>query len=187
MYPTLTLDNVYLAIGYYLRHRDTVDTYIRRMDEEAERLRREWEAAHPQKRNSVTEAFSYTTAATQKRRTQVSIPFCFLRRGNRSAELSSLGSNILWTMLRSQPIGYLQTFDGSTLKQVHLFALDGRDNNLGRESELAHRFAMQIAESGGSQCLRQQNAATATEPPRVKVVQCLPEMLIEMSSLGHID
>ncbi len=47
MYPTLMLDNVYLAIGYYLRHRDTVDAYIRRMDEEAERLRREWEAASP--------------------------------------------------------------------------------------------------------------------------------------------
>lgn len=49
MYPTLTLDQVYLAIGYYLRHRDTVDDYIRRMDEEAERLRREWEAEHPPK------------------------------------------------------------------------------------------------------------------------------------------
>ena len=49
MYPTLTLDHVYLAIGYYLRHRDTVDNYIRRMDEEAERLRREWEAEHPPK------------------------------------------------------------------------------------------------------------------------------------------
>jgi uncharacterized protein (DUF433 family) len=49
MYTTLTLDQVYLAIGYYLRHRETVDDYIRRMDEEAERLRREWEAEHPPK------------------------------------------------------------------------------------------------------------------------------------------
>jgi uncharacterized protein (DUF433 family) len=49
MYPTLTLDKIYLAIGYYLRHRDTVDDYIRRMDEEAERLRHEWEAEHPPK------------------------------------------------------------------------------------------------------------------------------------------
>jgi hypothetical protein len=47
MYTTLTLEQVYLAIGYYLRHRETVDDYIRRMDEEAERLRREWEAEHP--------------------------------------------------------------------------------------------------------------------------------------------
>jgi uncharacterized protein (DUF433 family) len=47
MYTTLTLDQVYLAIGYYLRHREIVDDYIRRMDEEAERLRRDWVAEHP--------------------------------------------------------------------------------------------------------------------------------------------
>lgn len=49
IYTTLTLDQIYLAIGYYLRHRETVDDYIRRLDEEAERLRREWEAEHPPK------------------------------------------------------------------------------------------------------------------------------------------
>jgi uncharacterized protein (DUF433 family) len=47
MYPTLTLDQVYLAIGYYLRHRDIVDAYIRRMDEEAERIQQEIEATYP--------------------------------------------------------------------------------------------------------------------------------------------
>jgi uncharacterized protein (DUF433 family) len=47
MYTTLTLDQVYLAIGYYLRHRETVDDYIRQMDAEGERLRQEWEAKHP--------------------------------------------------------------------------------------------------------------------------------------------
>lgn len=49
MYTTLTLDQVYLAIGYYLRHRETVDAYVRRMDEEGQRLRQEWEAEHPPK------------------------------------------------------------------------------------------------------------------------------------------
>jgi uncharacterized protein (DUF433 family) len=49
MYTTLTLDQVYLAIGYYLRHRETVDDYIRQMDKEAEQLRQEWEAEHPPK------------------------------------------------------------------------------------------------------------------------------------------
>jgi uncharacterized protein (DUF433 family) len=49
MYTTLTLDKVYLAIGYYLRHRQTVDEYIRRMDEEAEHIRQEWEAQYPPK------------------------------------------------------------------------------------------------------------------------------------------
>lgn len=49
MYTTLTLDQVYLAIGYYLRHRATVDAYIQRVDEEGERLRHEWEAEHTPK------------------------------------------------------------------------------------------------------------------------------------------
>lgn len=53
MYPTLTLDQVYLAIGYYLRHREKVDHYIHAMDAEAERLRREWESEHPR---TVTKA-----------------------------------------------------------------------------------------------------------------------------------
>jgi hypothetical protein len=39
--------NVYLAIGYYLRHRAEVDEYIRQQDEEAETFRREYEAKHP--------------------------------------------------------------------------------------------------------------------------------------------
>ena len=47
MYPTLTIDQVYLAIGYYLRHRDEVDGYIRRMDEEASRIQQETEADYP--------------------------------------------------------------------------------------------------------------------------------------------
>jgi uncharacterized protein (DUF433 family) len=47
MYTTLTPDQVYLVIGYYMRHRETVDDYIRQMDKEAERLREEWEAEHP--------------------------------------------------------------------------------------------------------------------------------------------
>lgn len=47
MYTTLTLDQIYLAIGYYLRHRETVDAYIHRMDKEAEQLQREWESEYP--------------------------------------------------------------------------------------------------------------------------------------------
>lgn len=53
MYPTLTSDQVYLAIGYYLRHRDVVDAYIRRMEEQADQLEREWKSEHPP---TVTEA-----------------------------------------------------------------------------------------------------------------------------------
>ncbi|MCC6613033.1 MAG: DUF433 domain-containing protein [Anaerolineae bacterium] len=46
-YPSLSLEDVYLAIGYYLRHRDEIDTYLREQEEEASQARREWEAKHP--------------------------------------------------------------------------------------------------------------------------------------------
>ena len=47
MYPTLSLEKLYLAIGYYLRHREEVDAYIQRMEAEAEQMRQEWEAQNP--------------------------------------------------------------------------------------------------------------------------------------------
>ena len=47
MYPTLSLDKVYLALGYYLRHQETVDTYIRLVEEEGKRLQQEIEARFP--------------------------------------------------------------------------------------------------------------------------------------------
>lgn len=46
-YPTLSLDAVYLAIGYYLRHRAEIDAYLREQEAQAEALRREDEASHP--------------------------------------------------------------------------------------------------------------------------------------------
>lgn len=46
-YPSLSLDDVYLAIGYYLRHRDEIDRYLRQQESEAEAFRREHEAKYP--------------------------------------------------------------------------------------------------------------------------------------------
>jgi uncharacterized protein (DUF433 family) len=46
-YPSLSLDDVYLAIGYYLRHRAEVDAYLRQQEAEADAFQREDEAAHP--------------------------------------------------------------------------------------------------------------------------------------------
>jgi uncharacterized protein (DUF433 family) len=46
-YPSLSLDDVYLAVGYYLRHRDEVDTYLREQETEAEAFRLEHEAKQP--------------------------------------------------------------------------------------------------------------------------------------------
>lgn len=40
-YPSLTLEQVYGAITYYLAHRDEVEAYLRKQDALWERLRRE--------------------------------------------------------------------------------------------------------------------------------------------------
>ena len=46
-YPTLSLDDVYLAIGYYLRHRDDLDVYLREQKAEAQAHQREHEKQNP--------------------------------------------------------------------------------------------------------------------------------------------
>ncbi|MBZ0274811.1 MAG: DUF433 domain-containing protein [Anaerolineae bacterium] len=46
-FSVLKIADVYQVIGYYLANQAEVDTYIRRQRDEAERIRREWEAEHP--------------------------------------------------------------------------------------------------------------------------------------------
>jgi uncharacterized protein (DUF433 family) len=46
-YPSLSLADVYLVLGYYLQNRDVVDEYIRKREIEAQALRREVEARFP--------------------------------------------------------------------------------------------------------------------------------------------
>lgn len=48
-YPSLTLAQVYLVVGYYLNHRDAVDAYLSHQEAEARRIRQEWEAQYPPK------------------------------------------------------------------------------------------------------------------------------------------
>jgi uncharacterized protein (DUF433 family) len=48
-YPSLSLDDVYLAIGYYLRHRDEVDAYLRQQEEEAKAFQEAYEKEYPPK------------------------------------------------------------------------------------------------------------------------------------------
>jgi uncharacterized protein (DUF433 family) len=43
-FPTLRLTDVYMVIGYYLRHQAEVDAYLEQREREAEDLRREIEA-----------------------------------------------------------------------------------------------------------------------------------------------
>lgn len=46
-FPSLSLDDVYLAIGYYLRHRTEIDAYLRQQEAEADAFQRQHEAVHP--------------------------------------------------------------------------------------------------------------------------------------------
>ncbi len=46
-YPTLSLDDVYFAIGYYLRHRNEVETYHKDQKTEAQQAQRDHEARYP--------------------------------------------------------------------------------------------------------------------------------------------
>jgi uncharacterized protein (DUF433 family) len=46
-YDTLELADVYAAIAYYLRHRDEVQAYMKRREEDALALRAKIEAVHP--------------------------------------------------------------------------------------------------------------------------------------------
>ena len=42
-YPSLTTADVYAVIGYYLAHREEIDTYVRQRDEQAEQILRDME------------------------------------------------------------------------------------------------------------------------------------------------
>jgi uncharacterized protein (DUF433 family) len=46
-YDTLALAHVYTVIGYYLRHREAVRSYLKRRNDEAEALRAKIEAERP--------------------------------------------------------------------------------------------------------------------------------------------
>jgi uncharacterized protein (DUF433 family) len=63
------LDQVYAAVTFYLMNRKAVEDYIRRGDERAEQLRREYEAAHPESaalRNRVVQLRKQFTGADGK-------------------------------------------------------------------------------------------------------------------------
>lgn len=46
-FPTVPLADIYAVIAYYLAHQAEIDAYLKRRDEEAERIRQEWEARNP--------------------------------------------------------------------------------------------------------------------------------------------
>lgn len=48
-FPTVPINDIYAVISYYLAHHDELDVYLKQQNEEAERIRQEWEAQYPPK------------------------------------------------------------------------------------------------------------------------------------------
>ena len=56
-YSSLSLEDVYLAIGYYLRHREEIDAHIQREDAEAKTIQQEIEAQYTPQTLAMREKF----------------------------------------------------------------------------------------------------------------------------------
>lgn len=46
-FSSVSLTDIYAVVAYYLAHRDEVDAYLKQREDEAQRIRREWEAEYP--------------------------------------------------------------------------------------------------------------------------------------------
>ena len=55
-FPTLTLEQVYGAIAYYLAHRTEIDAFLKKADAEFESLRQTTRSAAPEFSQKLTEA-----------------------------------------------------------------------------------------------------------------------------------
>ena len=62
----LPLNDIYAVIAYYLGHLDELDAYLKRGQEESERLRREWEASYTSEQKAFNERIR--KLAEEKRR-----------------------------------------------------------------------------------------------------------------------
>jgi uncharacterized protein (DUF433 family) len=67
-FPTIPLTDIYAVIAYYLANQDEVDSYLRRRDEEAERIRQEIEANYTPEQQMRTQYFK--DLLNQKRQNQ---------------------------------------------------------------------------------------------------------------------
>jgi uncharacterized protein (DUF433 family) len=65
-FDVLPLNDIYTVIAYYLAHRDELDAYLKRGQEEAERLRQEWEANYTPEQKAFNERIR--KLAEEKRR-----------------------------------------------------------------------------------------------------------------------
>lgn len=54
-FDVLPLNDIYAVIAYYLAHRDEIDAYLQRREDEAERIRREVEANYTPEQKAFNE------------------------------------------------------------------------------------------------------------------------------------
>jgi uncharacterized protein (DUF433 family) len=67
-FDTLPLNDIYAVIAYYLAHRDELDAYLQRREEEAERIRQEVEGNYTPQQKAFNERIR--KLAEEKRRAQ---------------------------------------------------------------------------------------------------------------------
>jgi uncharacterized protein (DUF433 family) len=56
-FPTVPVTDIYAIIAYYLAHREELDAYLTRRDEEAKRIRQEVEANYTPEQKASNERF----------------------------------------------------------------------------------------------------------------------------------
>jgi uncharacterized protein (DUF433 family) len=67
-FPTISLTDIYAVIAYYLAHRDELDAYLKRREEEAERIRQQVESTYTPEQQAFEERLR--ALAQEKRRKQ---------------------------------------------------------------------------------------------------------------------
>lgn len=67
-FDVLPLNDIYAVIAYYLAHRDELDVYLQRRDEEAEQIRQEIEARYTPEQKALHERLR--KLAEERRREQ---------------------------------------------------------------------------------------------------------------------
>jgi uncharacterized protein (DUF433 family) len=67
-FDVLPLNDIYAVIAYYLAHRDELDAYLKRREEEAERIRQEVEAHYTPEQKAFNERIRKLAEETRRER-----------------------------------------------------------------------------------------------------------------------
>jgi uncharacterized protein (DUF433 family) len=67
-FDVLPLNDIYAVIAYYLAHRDELDAYLLHGQEEADRLRQEWEARYTPEQQAFSERIRHLVEEKRRER-----------------------------------------------------------------------------------------------------------------------